>query len=111
MRAPACLHARRQPPYTDLLIQTSEGRDMIRPVLLACVGCFLLAPGPAAAAGAEQLPIRKAGLWEIKMVRTGSPVPDVTMQHCTHETIDRPMNGMARPSDHHACARPDLHQT
>ena len=70
---------------------------MIRPLLLACVGCFLLAPGPAAAAGAEQPPIRKAGLWEIKMVRTGSPVPDITMQHCTNETIDRQMNGMAGP--------------
>src|SRR5437588_6335815 len=84
---------------------------MIRPVLLACVGCFLLAPGPAAAAGAEQLPIRKAGLWEIKMVRTGSPVPDVTMQHCTNETIDRQMNGMAGPSAQQACSKQDIRKT
>jgi hypothetical protein len=83
---------------------------MIRPVLLACVG-FLLAPGPAAAAGAEQLPIRKAGLWDIKMVRTGSPVPDVTMQHCTDEATDRQMNGMAGPTAQQACAKQDIRKT
>jgi uncharacterized protein DUF3617 len=84
---------------------------MIRPVLLACVGCVLLASGPAAAAGAEQLPIRKAGLWEIKMVRTGSPVPDVTMQHCTNESTDRQMNGMAGPSAQQNCSKQDIRKT
>ena len=32
----------------------------------------LLAP---AAAGAVELPVRKAGLWEMKVLRTGSPGP------------------------------------
>jgi hypothetical protein len=82
---------------------------MIRPVLLICVGGGLLALAPAA--GAEELPIRKAGLWEIKMVRTGSPLPDMTMQHCTDETTDRQMNGMVGPAAQQACSKQDIRKT
>ena len=39
-----------------------------------------------------ELPVRKAGLWEMKMLRTGSPTPDMTMQHCTDETTDKEMS-------------------
>ena len=83
---------------------------MIRRSLLSCVGCLLLASIPAGAAGVE-LPIRKAGLWEIKMVRTGSPVPAITMQHCTDATTDRAMNGMASPTAQQACAKQDIRKT
>jgi hypothetical protein len=83
---------------------------MIRQVLLCCVGSFLLASGPAAAAGVE-LPIRKAGLWEIKMVRTGSPLPEMTMQHCTDESTDRQMNGMVGPTAQQACSKQDIRKT
>ena len=83
---------------------------MIRQVLLLCMAYLLLAPAPARAAGAE-LPIRKAGLWEIKMVRTGSPIPAVTMQHCTDATTDRQMNGMAAPTAQHTCSKQDLRKT
>ena len=41
--------------------------------------------------------LRKAGLWEMKMVRTGSPVPDMTMQHCTDETTDKEMSTTFSP--------------
>ena len=84
---------------------------MIRQVLLCCVGCFLLASGPAAAAGAVELPIRKAGLWEIKMVRTGSPIPEMTMQHCTDETTDKEMNAMASPTARQTCSKQDIKKT
>jgi Protein of unknown function (DUF3617) len=84
---------------------------MIRHVLLSCVGCVLVALLPAKAAGAEQLPIRKAGLWEIKMVRTGSPLPAITMQHCTDATTDRDMNGVASPTAQQACSKQDLRKT
>ena len=83
---------------------------MIRQVLLYCVGCLLLALGPAAAAGPEQLPIRKAGLWEIKMVRTGSPVPDMTMQHCTDATTDKQMSTSFSPGKD-TCAKQDIVKT
>jgi hypothetical protein len=84
---------------------------MIRQVLLCGVGCCLLTLGPAAAAGAEQLPIRKAGLWEIRMVRTGSPLPDMTMQHCTDESTDRQMNGLVAPAAQQTCSKQDIRKT
>jgi len=84
---------------------------MIRLLLLFGFACVLLAPPPAVAAGPEQLPIRKAGLWEIKMVRTGSPVPDMTMQHCTSESTDRQMNGLMGASAQQACSKPDIRKT
>ena len=84
---------------------------MIRRLLLSCMGCFLLALLPATAMGAEELPIRKAGLWEIRMVRTGSPTPAITMQHCTNESTDRQMNGMAGPSAQQSCSKQDIRKT
>ena len=84
---------------------------MIRRLLLSCMGCFLLASLPAKAAGAEELPIRKAGLWEIKMTRTGSPVQAMTMQHCTDANTDRAMNGMGSPMAQQACSKQDIRKT
>ncbi len=86
---------------------------MIRHLLLVCMGCAVLEPLPAAAAGADQLPIRKAGLWEIKMTRTGSPMPAITMQHCTDETTDRAMNSMGSPGAgaDQACSKRELRKT
>ena len=84
---------------------------MIRHILLYGAGCFGLALMPANAAGADQLPIRKAGLWEIKMVRTGSPVAAVTMQHCTDETTDKVMNGLASPTAQQTCSKQDIRKT
>ena len=55
----------------------------------------LLALLPASDAGAVDLPVRKAGLWEMKVVRSGSPVPDMTMQHCTDATTDKEMSAGA----------------
>lgn len=83
---------------------------MIRQLLVCCLGAILLAPVTAEAAGVE-LPIRKAGLWEIKMVRTGSPVPSMTMQHCTDASTDRAMNGMASPMAQQMCSKQDIRKT
>ena len=70
---------------------------MTRLLLSFCLGSCLLALLPARDAGAVEMPVRKAGLWEIKMVRTGSPQPEMTMQHCTDETIDKQMNTALAP--------------
>ena len=59
---------------------------------LASAAC-LLALLPAGAAFAEELPIRKAGLWEMKMVRSGGAIPETTLQHCTDAITDRRMSG------------------
>ena len=81
---------------------------MIRQLLPYCLGVSLLVSLPAKA---DELPIRKAGLWEIKMVRTGSPMPAITMQHCTDATTDRQMNGMAGPMAQHTCSKQDIRKT
>jgi hypothetical protein len=64
---------------------------MTRQFLSIGLGACLLALLPALDAGAVEMPLRKAGLWEMKMVRTGSPLPEMTMQHCTDATTDKEM--------------------
>ena len=51
----------------------------------------------AASAAAAELPLRKAGLWEMKIVKTGSKLPDMTMQHCTEPTTDKEMSNSVAP--------------
>jgi hypothetical protein len=71
----------------------------------------VLAALPAWAASAVELPTRKAGLWEIKMVRTGSPLPDMTMQHCTDESTDKAMGSSFSPMSKDMCSKNDIQKT
>jgi Protein of unknown function (DUF3617) len=82
-------------------------------VLLGASGLALClqAAVPAGSAQADELPIRKAGLWEIKMVRTGSQLPEMTMQHCTDSTTDRDMNNMVSPMAKQICSKQDIQKT
>ena len=75
------------------------------------LGLCLLAAAPADRAWADDLPIRKTGLWEIKMARTGSPLPEMTMQHCTDETTDKDMNNMVSPMAKQICSKQDIQKT
>ena len=68
----------------------------------------LLAPN---AAGAVELPVRKAGLWEMKVLRTGSPAPQMTMQHCTDETTDAEMRNAFSPMGKQTCSKQDIRKT
>jgi hypothetical protein len=65
----------------------------------------------ATGAQADDLPVRKAGLWEMKMVRTGSAMPDMTMQHCTDETVDKEMNNNVSPMAKQVCSKQDIKKT
>lgn len=71
----------------------------------------LLALLPASDADAVDLPVRKAGLWEMKVVRAGSPVPDMTMQHCTDESTDKEMSAAASPMAKEMCSKQDIQKT
>jgi uncharacterized protein DUF3617 len=62
-------------------------------------------------ASAIEMPTRKAGLWEMKMVRTGSPVPDMTMQHCTDATTDKAMSSTSSPASKDMCSKNDIQKT
>jgi hypothetical protein len=77
-----------------------------------CVSAIgLLALLPATAAGAVELPVRKAGLWEMKVLHTGSAVPDMTMQHCTDETTDKEMSTSFSPMAKEMCSKQDIQKT
>jgi hypothetical protein len=83
---------------------------MTRP-LLFCLGFCLLAVLPAPDARAVEMPVRKAGLWEMKIVRTGTQLPEMTMQHCTDEATDREMNTGLAPAAKDVCSKNDIQKT
>jgi len=80
----------------------------IRSVLL---GTCLLTMLPALEARAAELPLRKPGLWEMKVVRTGSPMPEMTMQHCTDATTDKQMSTAFSPLSKEICSKNNIQQT
>src|SRR5438309_5836003 len=84
---------------------------MTRQLLSFCLALTLLALWPANNANAVELPVRKAGLWEMKVQRAGSPVPDMTMQHCTDETTDKEMSTSFSPVGKDVCSKQDIQKT
>ena len=81
---------------------------MARQLLSFCLALPLLALWPASQAGAVDLPMRKAGLWEMKVLSTGSQAPEMTMQHCTDETTDKAMSSSFSPMSKDMCSRNDI---
>ncbi len=68
----------------------------------------LLAP---LSAGAVELPVRKAGLWEMKVQSPGAPKPEMTMQQCTDETTDKDMSTSFSPMAKEMCSKQDIQKT
>jgi hypothetical protein len=84
---------------------------MTRQLLAFGSALGLLALLPANAANAVDLPVRKAGLWEMKVLHTGSAVPDMTMQHCTDETTDKDMSTSFSPMAKEMCSKQEIQKT
>ncbi|WP_213773242.1 DUF3617 family protein [Bradyrhizobium sp. dw_78] len=78
----------------------------LTPCLLA--SCLLL---PAFGARADELPLRKAGLWEMKMARANSSSPETTIQQCTDEASDRELFTTFSPMSKEVCSRKDIQKT
>lgn len=78
------------------------------PAFAGAIGLLALLSAPDAQA--VELPLRKAGLWEMKMVRTGGSMPDMTMQHCTDASTDKKMSTSFSPGKE-TCARQDIEKT
>jgi hypothetical protein len=76
-----------------------------------CLAFGLLALLPAGASRADEMPLRKPGLWEMKMMRTGSPLPEMTMQQCTDETTDKAMSTAFSPLSREVCSKRDIQKT
>ncbi|KRR01687.1 DUF3617 domain-containing protein [Bradyrhizobium valentinum] len=70
----------------------------------------LLALLPASGAVAVELPVRKAGLWEMKVLSGGS-VPEMTMQQCTDETTDKDMSTAMSPVAKDICSKQEIQKT
>jgi hypothetical protein len=86
-------------------------RSMTRIFLSFFGGCCLLALLPMPDARALEMPIRKAGLWEMKVMRSGSPMPEMTMQHCTDESTDKEMSSAFSPMAKEMCSKQDIQKT
>ena len=84
---------------------------MTRQLLSFGSALCLQALWPLSAASAVDLPVRKAGLWEMKVLRTGSPAPDMTMQHCTDATTDKEMSTAFSPMGKDVCSKQDIQKT
>jgi uncharacterized protein DUF3617 len=82
-------------------------RNMMRRPLGLGAGLLAL----SSAALADELPLRKAGLWEMKITKIGGSVPEMTMQHCTDPTTDKEMNSSLSPLAKQICTRQDIKKT
>jgi hypothetical protein len=65
---------------------------------------------PVNGAVAVELPVRKAGLWEMKVLSGGS-MPEMTMQQCTDETTDKDMSTAMSPMTKEMCSKQDIQKT
>ena len=82
---------------------------MMRGLLSSGFVACLLATAPAARA--DDLPTRKAGLWEMKIVKVGGSVPEMTMQHCTDPATDKDMSNSVSPLAKQICSKQDVRKT
>lgn len=85
-------------------------RLLLGPGSAAILPALLLILAPMSAVAVE-LPVRKAGLWEMKVVRAGSQSPEMTMQQCTDETTDRDMSTTFAPMAKDICSKQDIQKT
>ena len=65
---------------------------------------------PTPRADATELPIRKAGLWEMK-VSGGGSIPEMKLQQCTDESTDRQMSTAFSPLSKELCSKKDVRKT
>ncbi|MGH6709161.1 MAG: DUF3617 domain-containing protein [Bradyrhizobium sp.] len=84
---------------------------MTRQLASFCLALALSALLSVNHAGAVDLPVRKAGLWEMKVLHTGSPAPEMTMQQCTDETTDKDMSTSFSPMAKDMCSKQDIQKT
>jgi len=83
---------------------------MTRQLLSSALVFGLLASLPLHGARADELPTRKAGLWEMKVARAGSTT-DLAMQQCTDESTDKEMSTSFSPMVKEICSKKDVQKT
>ena len=81
----------------------------LRPLGL-CIAFVLPALLATSHARADELPIRKAGLWEMKMMRNGSS-SETTIQQCTDEASDKELVTTFSPMSKEICSKKGIQKT
>lgn len=66
---------------------------------------------PFVAIAETDLPMRKAGLWDMKMRMTGGGVPTMSMQQCTDAATDRDLRALYSPLAKEICTRREVVKT
>jgi hypothetical protein len=84
---------------------------MSRHLPLLCSFCCLAACLVSAFARADELPTRKAGLWEMKINKSGTVIPEMTIQHCTDATTDKDMINAVSPLSKQVCSKQEVKKT
>lgn len=83
-------------------------RPILHPVALvfsfACVAA-------ASAASLDDIPNRKPGLWEIKMMSADARMPQQTMQQCTDASTDADMRTTFSPMAKEMCSQQNMQKT
>lgn len=62
-------------------------------------------------ATADELPLRKPGLWEMKIAKVGSQLPALTTQQCTDPSVDKEMVNTVSPIAKQICSKQSLQKT
>jgi hypothetical protein len=62
-------------------------------------------------AQALDMPARKPGLWEIKMVMEGRSLPPQITQHCVDAATDKQMSALGAAAGQGKCSQQDLRRT
>jgi hypothetical protein len=83
---------------------------MVRGLLSFGIGGCALALLTTGAA-ADDLPLRKPGLWEMKIVKVGSQLPALTTQQCTDPSVDKEMINTVSPIAKQICSKQNLQKT
>jgi hypothetical protein len=84
---------------------------MRRQLFVSWSAASLLVLLPVSGAAAVELPMRKAGLWEMKVLSPSAPAPETTMQQCTDETTDKAMSTSFSPMAKEMCSKQDIQKT
>ena len=62
-------------------------------------------------ARADELPTRKPGLWEIRLVDAASKAAGMTMQQCTDAATDKDLTSNLSPMAKQTCSKNDVRKT
>jgi hypothetical protein len=84
----------------------------MRPTIAACtIALFGGLACLAAGARADDLPARKAGLWEVTMHMASGNAPTQTMKFCTDAATDAELYKFGMNATQGMCSRYDLHRS